>query len=148
MPLPSPWFPAMEPNHTPDPALADILTELTAREPIFHHPEFGTSRADFDRMMAPDFWEVSASGRRFSRTYVLDLLTERHAHGPIAEELEASDFHCQQLSPDTYLLTYTLRQDGTRWTRRSTLWRATPQGWQIVFHQGTEIRDPESTQPG
>jgi hypothetical protein len=45
------------------------------------------------------------------------------------------------LSEDTYLLTYTLLQDNVRLTRRSTIWRSTPEGWKIVFHQGTIVQD-------
>jgi len=38
-----------------------------------------------------------------------------------------------------YLLTYTLLQDKTRLTRRSTIWRRTDGDWKIVFHQGTVV---------
>ena len=48
----------------------EILTELIQYEPIFHHPEFGTTRQDFENMTDPGFWEVGASGRRYSREYV------------------------------------------------------------------------------
>lgn len=30
--------------------------ELAAREPIFHRPEFGSTRADFESMLSDDFW--------------------------------------------------------------------------------------------
>ena len=49
------------------PQLTEILAELSSREPIFHRPEYGTTRADFEKMMADDFWEVGASGARYSR---------------------------------------------------------------------------------
>jgi hypothetical protein len=118
----------------------DILNELRAREPIFHRPELGTSRADFEKMTAPDFWEVGASGKRYSREFVLDLLEQRYAN-PVSEQLEASDFRCQELAVGLYLVTYTLVQDGSRKTRRTTIWRRTPECWQIVYHQGTIIQD-------
>jgi hypothetical protein len=118
----------------------DILKELQVREPIFHRPEFGTSRSDLEKMMAPEFWEVGASGKRYDRKFVLDLLEERHAN-PVSEQLEAGDFRCQQLAVDLFLLTYTLVQEGSRKTRRTTIWRRTPEGWQIVFHQGTIVQD-------
>ena len=35
----------------------EVLAALMAREPIFHKPEFGTSRQEFERMTAPDYWE-------------------------------------------------------------------------------------------
>jgi hypothetical protein len=37
-------------------------------------------------------------------------------------------------------LTYTLVQHNERKTRRSTIWQRTPEGWKIVFHQGTIVR--------
>src|SRR5215469_3702625 len=96
-----------------DPELADILAELSGREPIFHHPEFGTTRADFERMTLEDFWEVGASGRRYSRAYVLDELQQRYA-APQADVWETSDFQCRRLADNIYLLTYTLLQGNQR----------------------------------
>ncbi|WP_198535110.1 DUF4440 domain-containing protein [Streptomyces natalensis] len=90
-------------------------------------------------MTAPDFWETGASGRRYSRAYVLDVLEERHK-APPAEAWEASDFHCRELATDVYLLTYTLAFNGRR-TRRTTIWQERAGGWTALYHQGTVIRD-------
>ena len=125
---------------TTPPELLTALADLSAREPIFHRPEFGTTHADFERMMAEDFWETGASGRRYSREFVLDELEKRFA-APQQEEWEASDFECRRLGEDTFLLTYTLLQDRTRLTRRATIWQKTPEGWKIVYHQGTIVQD-------
>jgi hypothetical protein len=118
---------------------AEVLAELINREPIFHRPEFGTSRADFDAMMMPDFWEVGASGTTHSREFVLDELEKRHGISQKAGEgvWETSEFRVQTLAEDVYLLTYVLLQDKIRTTRRATIWRRTTEGWKIVFHQGT-----------
>ena len=134
-------FPETKPAQTADPELSEILAELSAREPIFHHPELGTTRADFETMTAEDFWEVGASGRCYSRTYVLDALEQRYAL-PHSDVWETMDFCCRRLAPDVYLLTYTLLQDKKRWTRRSTVWQRTATGWKIVYHQGTIVQDP------
>ena len=132
----------MEPDRTTEPELLDILADLSSREPIFHRPEFGTSRAGFERMTADNFWETGASGRRYSREFVLDTLESRH-RTPHEDIWEATDFHCTRLAADTYLLTYTLLQDGVRLTRRATIWQNTSQGWKIVYHQGTIVQDAE-----
>ncbi len=95
----------MEPARLTDPALSGVLSELVQREPIFHRPEFGTTRADYERMTADDFWEVGASGRRYSRAYVLDLLEQRAAAAPAEQELEASEFCCRRLAGEVYLFT-------------------------------------------
>jgi hypothetical protein len=120
--------------------MQEVLAELSAREPIFHRLEFGTKRADFERMTAEDFWETGASGRRYSREFVLDELERRFA-APRDDVWETSDFQCRRLGEDTYLLTYTLLQDGVRLTRRATIWRRTVDGWKIVYHQGTVVQD-------
>jgi hypothetical protein len=137
---------------------SEVLAELSAREPIFHRPEFGTTRADFEKMTVEDFWEVGASGRIYSRSEVLDTLEKRYSRphrdvqegevreGNVQERdvlendvWETMDFRCRKLAPDVYLLTYTLIQDGTRHTRRSTIWQRTTGGWKIVYHQGTVV---------
>jgi hypothetical protein len=109
------------PERRTEPRLAPIEAELRRREPIFHKPELGTTRADFEAQTADDFWEVGASGHRYSRDYVIETLVQR---GPVPGEdrWETSEFHCRELGPDTYALTYTLRQ-AERLTRRLTLWR-------------------------
>jgi hypothetical protein len=130
----------MGPTFTTALELQGVLAELSSREPIFHRPEFGTSRADFERMTTEDYWEVGASGRRYSRNFVLNELGKRFSV-PHADVWETRDFQCHRLSEDTYLLTYTLLQDNVRLTRRSTIWRSTPEGWKIVFHQGIIVQD-------
>lgn len=123
-----------DPDGEHDPRLA-VEYELMRREPIFHRPELGTTRADFEAQTAPDFWEVGASGRRYSRDEVLAALEARHAQ-PHDDEWETSDFRCREIGPDSYAVTYVLRQ-GERITRRLTLWRRDDDGWRILYHQGT-----------
>ncbi len=129
----------MEPQLETAAELLGVLEELKRREPIFHHPEFGTTRADFERQVTEDFWEIGASGARYSREFVLDTLEKRYSQ-PYSEDLTAFDFHCRRLGDDTYLLTYTLIQNKLRKTRRSTIWRQTPDGWKVAFHQGTIVQ--------
>jgi hypothetical protein len=130
----------MEPSLTTAPDLLDVLTELSAREPIFHRPEFGTSRADLERMTAEHFWETGASGRIYTREFVLDQLEQRFSK-PHDDVWETRDFYCRELGEDTYLLTYTLLQDNQRLTQRATIWKRTAHGWKIVYHQGTIVQD-------
>ena len=120
------------------PELLGVLEELKRREPIFHTPEFGRARSDFERVMAVDYWEAGASGRRYGREFILNEL-EKH---PPAEATSAGwrshDHAVRRLGADTYLITYTLRQFG-RITRRATIWRKISAGWQILYHQGTIV---------
>ena len=111
---------------------------ITPREPIFHRPELGTTRADFDAMVAPQFWEVGASGRKYSKRDVLDVLEARHTQ-PAHEDFSLSDFACLELAADLYLATYQLTL-ANRVSRRATIWRHTDSKWQIVYHQGTLVQ--------
>ena len=122
-----------------EPSLLPILDELRRLEPIFHNPEFGTTTADFERSTASDYWEVGASGRRYSREFILrELVTTDHFVDVATAGWQTSEFGLRRLSSDTYLLTYTLDQAGRR-TRRSTIWQSTKNGWRILYHQGTII---------
>lgn len=116
-----------------------VRDELLRHEPLFHRPELGSTRRDFERMTAPGFWEVGASGRRYSREFVLDILEER-ARAPADDPWQVDGFLCTELSADHYLATYTLLQ-GARITRRATIWRRTPEGWQALYHQGTVVTE-------
>jgi hypothetical protein len=130
--------PEIDPNLTTDSALAGILTELKARESIFHRPE-RTSRTDFERMTVPDFWEVGASGRRYSRDLVLDE-RERRYSGEYDDRWETKDFHCRESPDEVYLLTYTLFQ-ATRQTRRAaTIWQRTDTGSEDCVSPGHRRR--------
>jgi hypothetical protein len=122
------------------PSPDDVLAELIAREPIFHRPELGTTRADFEAQTAPDFWEVGASGAIYDRETVWSVLEARYADPEYAasDPWETSDVGCRRIAPDTYLLTYTLRQD-ERVTRRVTVWQRRHGHWVILYHQGTIV---------
>jgi hypothetical protein len=124
-------------THT-DPTLLPILDELRPLEPIFHTLEFGSTLTDFAARMAPDYWEIGASGHRYSRDFVLDMLEQDPPILASTARWRTSGHSLRALSPDTFLLTYNLTQ-GKRLTRRSTLWQRTPTGWQILFHQGTIV---------
>ena len=121
-----------------------VSRELRDREPIFHRPEHGTKRSDFEAMTVIDYWEVGASGRIYDRQTCLDELDRRYAdrtYDPMAG-LEVSDFAVREASDDVWLATYGLRQ-GERDTRRVSVWRRAGADWILIYHQGTVI-SPES----
>jgi hypothetical protein len=115
-----------------------VLEELKRREPVFHRLEAGATRADLENMTDAQFREIGASGRRYDRAYVLDIL-EKRLDNPAEDVWETSDFDCLELSRDTYLVTYTLLQQKQRVTRRSSIWRRTGVDWKILYHQGTVV---------
>lgn len=125
-----------------DPALLPILEELRSREPIFHNENFGRTLEDFERSTAPDFWEVGASGRRYSRSFILQMQSRNELVNADSAGWKASGFGLRRLGPECYLLTYTLDQAG-RLTRRATIWEKSTGGWCILYHQGTIVTAQE-----
>jgi hypothetical protein len=121
----------MEFSQSTSPELIQVLDELRQLEPLFH------TGHDAQDIAAPTFWEVGASGRRYGRQYVLDVLRERAAD-PGQDDWHAEDFHVAPAGADHYLLTYTLHQR-ERVTRRLTVWRRNGGLWQAIYHQGTVV---------
>jgi hypothetical protein len=120
---------------------ATVARELRAREPIFHRPEHGTTRSDFEAMTVVDYWEVGASGTVYDRPTLLDELERRFAdpaYDPMAG-LELNDFVVREAGDDVWLATYALRQ-GHRHSRRVSVWRRSDGDWRLVYHQGTVTR--------
>jgi len=128
-----------------NPQLLPILHELLPLEPIFHTKDFGLTRPDFEKRMVQDYWEIGASGRRYSREFILELLVKNPPVNTTSAGWQTSDHAVRQLGPDVYLLTYTLRQ-GERLTRRSTVWQKTSEGWCVLYHQGTIATSESSSE--
>lgn len=115
---------------------------LRRREPLFHRRDLVSSAADAEREMAADYWEIGASGRRYSREFVLATLTERFAAGPDAYDAEGwtvTDFDVRKIADRSYLVTYLL-DEKPRLTARASLWQGSEaDGWKVLYHQGTVI---------
>jgi hypothetical protein len=114
-----------------------VMAQLRQLEPLIYAANAGATRSHFEALLAPDFWEVGASGQRYEREFVLQTLASRQAQ-PFEQAWSTTSHEVKRLAPDLYLHTYTLTQP-TRVSRRATLWRLMPQGWQMVYHQGTPV---------
>ncbi|HTB96516.1 MAG TPA: DUF4440 domain-containing protein [Terracidiphilus sp.] len=130
-----------------EPDLVQTLEELREFEPIFHRERSGRSCEDFRRLMAEDYWEVGASGRRYDRDFILQQLEEHPPADAQAAGWRCWDFGLRRLGQEAYLLTYTLDQSG-RVTRRATIWDKSSGPWRILYHQGTlASADEDDTDP-
>lgn len=127
----------MEPHLVVHENLQPILEELQRLEPQFHAAYPGATPEKFEELVAPEFWEIGASGRRYSREFALSVLTERQK-GPAEEAWKTKDFHVFEVGEGSYLLSYTLLQPD-RVTLRATLWRRDAGCWKAIFHQGTVV---------
>lgn len=117
-----------------------VLAELQALEPLIYAANGGKGREHFERLLIADFWEVGASGQRYSRDFVLGVLEDRQRN-PREEAWQTSEHQLRRIADGCYLLTYLLQQP-TRKSRRATLWQKADHGWVMVYHQGTVVVEP------
>jgi len=99
-------------------------------------PAVRRSRERLEQLLDPDFAEVGASGRRWSRAEMIAALV---AEDRAAEPLEAVDVTCLQAGPDLLVLTY-LSQPQGRAALRTSLWRRSGGRWRLLHHQGTLVQ--------
>jgi len=97
-------------------------------------------------MLAENFVEFGSSGRVWTRSSIIDLLSQETAFIPPAIE----DFHCAFLTDDVTLVTYrTVRTDRETGevlvSLRSSIWTNERGAWRMRFHQGTRTT-PDSPQ--
>jgi len=85
-------------------------------------------------LIADDFVEIGASGRRWSADEVRAIV---EAEAPPLSVLPLDDFGAVRLADDVVLVTYRLA--GERPSERSSVWVRRDGSWVIRFHQGTLI---------
>ena len=122
--------------------LANAEQELRDREPIFHQESLCSRKEDLEKYTHSDFWEVGASGKVYSRDFVIDTVEKRFREGSEEDTSKwvVSDFVCRQLGESIYMVTYQLNQNG-RLSRRMTLWKYEGNVWKVFYHQGTLISE-------
>ncbi len=120
------------------PELTVLCEQLSNWEPRYHAAAPTASLADFDRLVADDFWEIGASGRHYSREYARRVLQQR-VQTPPESDWVTTDYCLTLMADNLYLLTYSLTQFG-RQTLRSSLWQRNGDQWQVRFHQGTVVQ--------
>ncbi|MGF6174354.1 DUF4440 domain-containing protein [Ensifer sp. 4252] len=128
-----------------------LIDEIRALEEALHRPEVRRSRTAVEALLAEGFVEFGASGTRYHRAEMIELLCDEDDE-PADGELEATDFSLMPISSDAVLLTYrTVRRgsDGPeRQALRSSIWKRTGERWQMLFHQGTLTRPAASPADG
>jgi hypothetical protein len=118
--------------------LADLIKIL---ELELLRPETRQSRHRLDELIANDFVEFGESGKRYTKH---DLLNVLPTLGVIFYTL--LDFEARAVAPEIILATYRIESKaGTsgpvKRSMRSSLWQYHNNRWQIVFHQGTPLKN-------
>ena len=116
-----------------------VAAELLHAETQLLDPAFRRDRERVAALLAPEFIEIGASGRLWTRDQILDVLATEDYTPPALE-----DFACHPIEANVVLVTYhTVRTDAASGRRettlRSSLWirQSESQGWTVRFHQGT-----------
>lgn len=85
-----------------------------------------------DTLLHPEFSEIGASGRVWTRHALLAAMSVSPDHIMIADEHMTG----LQLADDLVLLKY-LSVESDRKVRRTSIWRLHEGSWKLFFHQGT-----------
>jgi hypothetical protein len=112
---------------------------VVALERRLLNPRVRSSKTDLDELIADDFIEFGRSGHVWTKNTILDSLSR----APPAD-IEIDSVQCRQISENAILITYRSRrvgEDQPAETLRSSIWQRRGDGWQIIFHQGTQA-DP------
>jgi len=109
-------------------------------------PEVRRSAKRISELLADDFVEFGMFGKIYSKQDFLELLPNSEEEK--FERYNASNFEAREIAADTVLLTYKasiefLKTDETIWTLRSSIWQKRGENWQMIFHQGTIIKDTD-----
>ncbi|MFD5346587.1 DUF4440 domain-containing protein, partial [Streptomyces anulatus] len=86
----------------------------------------------------PECGEIATRARLWTGVANIDSFTADDAASP--GPLTASRMRGAQLGADLVHLTFDTESRGIH-SHRSSLWRLTPEGWRLYFHQGTPFDD-------
>jgi hypothetical protein len=126
-----------------EPVLRKLMTtdidvaEVLQLERELQTAECRRDRARVSALLAEDFVEVGASGRVWDRLSALDLLGAESGADALIEVCDLTG----RVMGDGFVMTRWDSDRGGRRTRRTSLWRRGPVGWQLVHHQGTPLPD-------
>jgi len=127
-------------NHNLAKQIEDLEVELLK-------PEVRRSAKRISELLADDFVEFGMFGKIYSKQDFLELLPNSEEEK--FERYNASNFEAREIAADTVLLTYKasiefLKTNETIWTLRSSIWQKRGENWQMIFHQGTVIKDTDN----
>ncbi|MEV7617600.1 nuclear transport factor 2 family protein [Streptomyces sp. NPDC089799] len=117
------------------------VTEAIVRERRLHDPSVRLSGPLAAALLDPDFIEVGASGRRWTRTEMVAALPTLHGGAENSIPITADRFEGTVLAPGIVHLTYQTRIEDRR-ARRSSIWRRDAAGeFRLYYHQATPVPD-------
>ncbi len=121
-----------------------IAKHIEELEVSLLQPEVRRSAKRISELLADDFVEFGMFGKIYSKQDFVELLPNSEEEK--FERYRASNFEAKTIAHDTVLLTYKasiefLKTNETILTLRSSIWQNRNQNWQMIFHQGTVIKN-------
>jgi len=95
------------------------------------------SRTQLEALLDPEFQEVGASGRLWTREDIIADLVDGEGGDPI----QAVQVEAREVAPGVVLVTF-LSDPGGCAAHRSSLWRLVGGHWRMLYHQGTLLHAP------
>ncbi|NOH73111.1 nuclear transport factor 2 family protein [Vibrio pectenicida] len=120
----------------------DVLIE---QEIALHQYETRQNLDEVARLLHPSFNEVGRSGRSFNYASIVEIM---QSEKPSLGYIHSQGYDCIQLAPSVQLLLYKsawVSDTGeiNTFSKRSSIWVFTGQGWQMKYHQGTPCSEFE-----
>ena len=117
--------------------ITDIIKSL---EMILLNPNIRKSLNILSNILSDDFMEFGSSGRIYKKKDVIDALKLESK-----QEIFMQDFKVKIIKEDLVLASYTaIKIDDEKnietKSLRSSIWKKTKNGWQIILHQGTTCK--------
>lgn len=127
----------------------ELLSALKAQEVALHQPELRRDIGFISQVLHDGFMEFGRSGATYSKSQIIDLLSNEEPDEPI--ELWSQDYQVHVQDGNIALLLYKsahVARDNqlTCHTLRCSLWQRTSDGWQMIFHQGTATEPFEASE--
>lgn len=118
----------------------DIIDILKENELVHIFPKNNITRSDIENLFDKAFFEIGASGKTHHRESCINTVVNRCESNLKTNEWKTTDFQCQEISKNCYLLTYVLTQENKNSrTKRASIWRYKNECWKILYHQGTIV---------
>ena len=120
----------------------EVKAELISLEESLWVAETRYDDAYMDSILANDFTEFGKSGKRYERH---DMFFGGYKSQKIDCRIPLPDIDVKMIGDKTFKITYTSklnRADETEESNRCSIWRRKRnKGYELIFHQGTEIRN-------
>lgn len=114
---------------------AEVLARIAGLERELQTPACRADEARVRELLAADFVEIGASGRRWDLESIVALL-RTEAADPDAGVIEMTGLSARALAPGVVQVFWDADRSGRR-ARRTSIWCERGTGWQQVYHQGT-----------